>query len=267
MSDNIAGYIDRSIVKGQTYRYAGASVPTTFVGDINTITEDLLVKAMYVENNGQSTGDFPVAVGGRFLMDTIKYGNNTYLQIAYPLDSCIEYARIYSDGEWTKWATSNAGDLAAQINELRTDVDTIHTSENNNGLLDKLTSDVRKLDSQTDPKGRVTIVEQTVNSMNNTFTEKINNKIKQVVISQNITMGTSGEVNGKFQLGTELAYPTNGVLIGMRVNTAQIAAINGTVYMLCYASNGTKPYINYQKGSGVTFSNIPHDFIFTFYVQ
>lgn len=266
MSENIAGYIDRSIVKGQTYRYAGASVPTTFVGDINTITEDLLVKAMYVENNGQSTGDFPVAVGGRFLMDTIKYGNDTYLQIAYPLDSCIEYARIYSNGSWTKWATSNAGDIAEEVQKLRTDVNAIHTDENNNGLLDKLTNDVRKLDSQTDPKGRVTIVEQTVNTINNTFTEKINNKIKQVVISQNITMGTSGEVNGKFQLGTELVYPTNGVLIGMRVNTAQIAAINGTVYMLCYAANGTKPYINYQKGSGVTFSQIPHDFIFTFYI-
>ena len=243
MPDNIAGYIDRSYVKGSTYRYAGCPIPTVFTGNINVVSEDLLVKAM-VAVSGTAQGDFPGTVADRFLIQTIKYGNDVYLQTAVTSDGS-EYRRIYTEGSgWTDWnsATSSA-DIEKHTNEL-------YGYGNTPGLTTRVK----------------TIEDQGYGTQISLLNTKINNKIQQVVISQNITMGTSGEVNGKFQLGTELVYPTGGILIGMRVNTDKITAINGTVYMLCYSANGTRPYINYQKGSGVTFSNVPHDFIFTFYV-
>lgn len=266
MPDNIAGYIDRNYVKGQAYRLAGCPVPAVFTGNIDEISEDLLVKAMFVANDGSAVGTFPQEVGGRYLMETVRYGNDMYLQTACDITSGINYSRIYFNGSWTEWKTSDLGTIPNDVQNLRTDVDTIHSSSNNNGLLDKLTLDVRNLDriDITTPanSGRVTKLENSISGIRTS----INNKVQQVTIAQNVTIGTAAEVNGKFQLGTNLVYPTGSTLIGMRVNTPNIAAISGTVYMLCYAENGTRPWINYQKGNGVTFSNIPHSFIFTFYV-
>jgi hypothetical protein len=271
MPDDIAGYIDRSYVKGLAYKYAAGPIPTVFTGNINEVSDDLLVKAMYVVNDGSATGDFPT-VGGQYLLNTIRYGNDYYLQTAVTIssDNIIEYSRIYSNGSWTKWVTSNPGDTKSQVNTLSGSVDEIYVKGKDGnpstGMLVDLTSRVTTLDKE---NGRVARVESAA-SMNasgiDSLNGKLSNKIQQIVISQNVSMRTAGEVNGYFQLGTELNYPANGVLIGMTVNTSLIGQIAGTVYMLSYSANGTKPYINYQKGSGVTFSNVPHDFIFTFYV-
>lgn len=260
---NFAGYVDRDIVKGHAYRLAGCPVPTVFTGNIDVISDDIFVKAMLVVNDG-THGTFPKDAADTYLVNTVEYGNSTYLQSAVNCSDRTEYRRIKSgSNDWSQWLS--ASDVADQFDSR------IKTLEDNRTVDE---SDIERLKTVIDGTAstagltsRVTILENgNYGSKITDLTNKINNKIKQVTISQNITMGTSGEVNGKFQLATELAYPDGGILIGMRVNTAQIAAINGTVYMLCYAANGTKPYINYQKGSGVTFSQIPHDFIFTFYI-
>lgn len=262
MPDNIAGYIDRSYVKGSTYRYAGCPIPTVFTGNINVVSEDLLVKAM-VAVSGTAQGDFPGTVADRFLIQTIKYGNDVYLQTAVTSDGS-EYRRIYTEGSgWTDWNS-----VSKEFDAVDGRLDKLESYQRSSkSTIDKHT---KQLDGDTSTPGltsRVQAIEdQGYGTKITSLNTKINNKIQQVVISQNITMGTPGEVNGKFQLGTELVYPNGGILIGMRVNTDKIKAINGTVYMLSYSANGTKPYINYQKGSGVTFSNVPHDFIFTFYV-
>lgn len=268
MSDTVAGYIDRSYVKGQTYRYAGCPVPTIFTGNINTISDDLLAKAMTVVNDG-THGTFPREEADKYLVTTTEYGDSTYLQSAINCSDRTEYRRIYSNSNWTQWVSVNAvvDQFNGRIGALETTVNgndsTVGLATRTNDLEGCVTSGIG------DKAGlmtRVDVIERAKYGESITNLQTVlSNKIKQVVITQNISMRTVGEVNGKFQLGTELVYPTGSILIGMRVNTNQISAINGTVYMLCYSENGTKPYINYQKGSGVTFSNISHDFIFTFY--
>ena len=262
MPDTIAGYIDRSYVKGQVYRYAGCPVPTVFTGDIDTISDDLLVKAILVVNSGNN-GTFPKDTADTYLITTVEYGNSTYLQSAVNCSDRTEYRRIKSgSSDWTDWLSVSAvvDEFDGRISKNTEDIGT------NSTRIDNLSNTVNGTSTTAGLSSRVDVLER------GNYGEKItnlqtglSNKIKQVTISQNVSMRTVGEVNGKFQLGTELVYPTGSILIGMRVNTAQITAINGTVYMLCYSENGTKPYINYQKGSGVTFSNVPHDFIFTFY--
>jgi len=104
MSENIAGYIDRSYIKGQTYRYAANPAPVVFTGNIDEISDsDLLAKGMLVVRD-QAAGTLP-ETGNTFLITTVKYGNNTYLQTAYLVQTgyeCWEYRRIYSNG-WTSW--------------------------------------------------------------------------------------------------------------------------------------------------------------------
>lgn len=262
MPDNIAGYIDRSYVKGSTYRYAGCPIPTVFTGNINVISEDLLVKAM-VAVSGTAQGDFPGTVADRFLIQTVKYGDNIYLQTAVN-STGSEYRRIHTEESgWTEWNS-----VSKEFDAVDGRLDELEFYEESSKLT--INKHTKQLDGDGTTPGltaRVQAIEnQGYGTQISLLNTKINNKIQQVTISQNVSIRTTGEINGYFQLSTELNYPINGVLIGMTVNTSQIGKISGTVYMLCYSANGTKPYINYQKGSGVTFSNVPHDFIFTFYV-
>lgn len=92
---------------------------------------------------------------------------------------------------------------------------------------------------------------------------KLHDKIQQVTLTQNISISAT---SGYFQLSENLVYPrTDAILIGMRVQTSQISATSGTVYMLANAHNGTQPYIQFQRG-GASFTGRSHDFIFTFYL-
>ena len=79
MSENIAGYIDRSYIKGQYYRYAAAPKPVNYSGNIDEISADLLTKAMLV-TRGSVGGTLPNDFGNTFLITTLQYGTNTYLQ-------------------------------------------------------------------------------------------------------------------------------------------------------------------------------------------
>ena len=119
MSENIAGYIGRSYIKGRYYRYAASPKPVTFTGNINEISSGLLSKAMLV-TRGNVTGDLPNDSCNTFLITTVQYGSNTYLQTAYLVQTgydCWEYRRIYS-GSWSAWIGVDSA-----IKSLNTDIE------------------------------------------------------------------------------------------------------------------------------------------------
>ena len=87
--------------------------------------------------------------------------------------------------------------------------------------------------------------------------------IQQVTITENVSMASQ---YGYFQLSQALNYPApNASLICMTTRTPSIAMTSGTIYSLANWSDGNRPFIQYQHG-GTDFQNIPHDFIFTFFV-
>lgn len=102
----IAGYADTISVKGQYYRLASSPKPVVYTGDISTISDDLLSKAMFVTRNATNTASLPNSFGTNFLITTVEYGSGNYLQTAYLVQTgyeCYEYRRIYSSGSWTSW--------------------------------------------------------------------------------------------------------------------------------------------------------------------
>lgn len=144
MSENIAGYIDRSYIKGQYYRYAAAPKPVNYSGNIDEISADLLTKAMLV-TRGSVGGTLPNEFGNTFLITTLQYGTNTYLQTAYVVQTgyeCWEYRRIYS-GTWTAWigVDSSIASLNSGISKAQETAD----SANNN--IKSLSGDVSNLSS------------------------------------------------------------------------------------------------------------------------
>ena len=151
MSDNIVGDLDHSEIKGQYYRYAGSPIPTVFTGDFDTISEDLLAKAMFVTKDGSSASTFPTDSYDSYLLTTTKFGNETYLQNAFSVTFKVDYARIYTNGSWSKWVTSNAGNVDDQIKTLNGKINAIYNPDNGTGKLVDLSKDLEKLDS--DPLG------------------------------------------------------------------------------------------------------------------
>lgn len=104
MPETVDRYADKAYVKGQYYRYAAAPKPFVFTGNIDTVSDELLVRAMFVTRD-QVSGTLPEGAINNFLIETIRYGNDTYLQTAYAIQAgfdCYEYRRIYS-GAWTEW--------------------------------------------------------------------------------------------------------------------------------------------------------------------
>ena len=51
MSENIAGYADKTYVKGQYYKYAASPKPVTFTGDIDEVSDDLFKYDALIFNN------------------------------------------------------------------------------------------------------------------------------------------------------------------------------------------------------------------------
>jgi hypothetical protein len=273
----ITGYIDRDIVKGHTYRLAGCPVPTVFTGDIDIISDDILVKAMLVVNDG-TRGTFPTDGAFTYLVNTIEYGNSTYLQTAVNCSDRKEYRRIKSgSSDWTKWlSASDAAD------EFSNRIGTLETTINGNDSVVGLTSRTKDLEDRVTngyntsdgfKSGLITRVDTiekagygtSISNLNTALSEKI----KQVVLTQNVSSGTSGEVFKQFQLNDNLVYPVvgtkTGILISMRADTKWPGAAQGVTLMLIHAENGARPYINLQKGPGVTFDK-EFNFIFTFYI-
>jgi hypothetical protein len=168
MSENIAGYIDRSYIKGQTYRYAATPKPMVFNGDIDEISDsDLLSKAMLV-TRGQVSGTLPNNFGNTFLITTIKYGNNTYLQTAYLVQSgyeCWEYRRIYSNG-WTEWIGVDSA-----INLVNDKID---------GADQKADSALTAINGTNGINSQISDINGSINTINNTSIPNLSGEIDQV---------------------------------------------------------------------------------------
>lgn len=131
MSENIAGYIDRSQIKGQYYRYAASPMPTIFNGDIDDLSGDgLILKAMFA-TRGQVAGTLPADEGNTFLITTTEFGNGVYLQTAYSAITGYEYKRIYN-GVWTDWkgVDSDINTVSGNVETLRGTVENNTTSIN-----------------------------------------------------------------------------------------------------------------------------------------
>lgn len=160
MSENIAGYIDRSYIKGQTYRYAATPAPIVFTGNIDEISDnDLLSKAMLVSRGQISGGTLPNEFGNTFLITTVKYGNNTYLQTAYLVQSgyeCWEYRRIYSSG-WTEWigVDSAIKNVDGKIQEVKDTADSANAAiTGTNGInsqIDTINTSINTINNTTIP--------------------------------------------------------------------------------------------------------------------
>lgn len=148
----IAGYTDRQYIKGQYYRLAAAPKPVVFTGNIDTVSEELLTKAMFVSKN-QSGGTFPNDFGTNFLITTVKYGNDTYLQTAYLVQeeyNCYEYRRIYSNASWTEWVgvDSEIDVIDDKIQDVKDTADGAVASINSiNGQVSNLASSVNGLNN------------------------------------------------------------------------------------------------------------------------
>lgn len=167
MSESIAGYIDKSYIKGQYYRYAASPKPVVFTGNIDTMSEDLLVKTMLV-STVTATGTFPTDVGTNFLISTVKYGDDIYLQVAYLLltDSsmnCYEYRRIYTNSAWTDWISTD-GDLTTMNSKIQEAKD---TADNCASGLQSANSQISTLNSQ-------------VSTLNNRTVPNLNNNVSAI---------------------------------------------------------------------------------------
>ena len=147
---DIAGYVDRQYIKGQYYRLAASPKPVVFSGNINDLSDEdaLLSKALLV-TKGNVDGTLPNDFGNSFLITTVKFGNDVYLQTAYMEQTgyeCWEYKRLYVNGNWTEWlgveseidmvsraasaAQSAAASASSSVSSLSTDVSTLNSSVN-----------------------------------------------------------------------------------------------------------------------------------------
>lgn len=196
MPNEIAGYADKAYIKGQYWRYAGAPKPSTFTGDIDTISEDLLSKAMFVSRS-QALGTFPDDTVNDYLIETIKYGNNTYLQRAYAIKADYdgyEYKRIYS-GAWSSWVCTDSN-----IESMAIDVKNAYDLANNcntaiagkggiNEQLGTLNSSIKDL------KTKDTNLDNSITNINNNI-KTINSKITLEDVSSKYSVSkTSGAWN------------------------------------------------------------------------
>lgn len=185
---SIAGYSSIMYIKGQYYRLAADPKPVVFTGNIDDISneDDLLRKAMKVTRN-QVSGTLPSDTSNDFLIRTLKYGNDTYLQMAFSSPNGYEYKRIYS-GEWTDWiavdseidAAKNSAASAASAAASASSAVT-----NLSGTVNSLSATVNTLKNQT--------VQGLINNVNS-LTTTVQNKTNMVNVSSNYTISkTSGK--------------------------------------------------------------------------
>jgi hypothetical protein len=110
---------------------------------------------------GSVGGTLPNEFGNTFLITTLQYGTNTYLQTAYVVQTgyeCWEYRRIYS-GTWTAWigVDSSIKSLNSSISKAQ------ETADAANNSINSLSGDVSNLAS-------------TVNSINQTSLPSLSNR-------------------------------------------------------------------------------------------
>lgn len=207
---SIAGYSSIMYIKGQYYRIAADPKPVVFTGNIDDISneDDLLRKAMKVTRN-QVSGTLPSDTSNDFLIRTLKYGNDTYLQTAFSSPNGYEYKRIYS-GEWTDWiavdseidAAKNSAAFAASAAASASSAVT-----NLSGTVSRLSDTVNTLKNQT--------VQNLINNVNSLGTT-VQNKTTMNNVSSNYTIS---KTSGKWTLGeTNIRQVGNCVYMSLTFN-------------------------------------------------
>ncbi len=212
MSENIAGYIDRSYVKGQTYRYAATPAPTVFTGNIDEISDaNLLSKAMLVNRAQISGGELPNNFGNTFLITTVKYGNGTYLQTAYLVQAdyeCWEYRRIYSNG-WTSWigVDSAINTVDGKIQDAKDTADSAYTAINGtNGINSQISTINASLN--TIENTRIPGLSTDIDRVNGQVTS-LRNSLTTTDISNSYTFTRS---SGKWSMSNITVFRTGNVI-------------------------------------------------------
>lgn len=207
---SIAGYSSIMYIKGQYYRIAADPKPVVFTGNIDDISneDDLLRKAMKVTRN-QVSGTLPSDTSNDFLIRTLKYGNDTYLQMAFSSPNGYEYKRIYS-GEWTDWIAvdseiDSAKTLASSAANAAASVGS--AVDNLAGTVNNLSATVNTLKNQT--------VQGLINNVSSLSTT-IQNKTTMNNVSGNYTIS---KTSGKWTLGeTNVRQVGNCVYMSLTFN-------------------------------------------------
>ena len=174
---NIVGYTDCAYIKGQYYRYAASPKPVVYTGNINTISEDLLVKTMLV-TRGNVSGTLPNDTCNTFLISTVKYGTDVYLQTAYLVQenfNCYEYKRIYNGG-WTDWIG-----VESSIDDVRNSM---------SGFSDS----IRAINND------LTGLNRSVSSLNSGYTTLVNSTLPGISSTANNAASTASTLNAKMAL-------------------------------------------------------------------
>lgn len=210
MPSSIAGYSSIMYIKGQYYRLAADPKPVVFTGNIDNISneDDLLRKAMKVTRN-QVSGTLPSDTSNDFLIRTLKYGNDTYLQTAFSSPNGYEYKRIYS-GEWTDWIAVDseidaAKNLASSAANAAASVGS--AVDNLAGTVSRLSETVNTLKNQT--------VQGLINNVNS-LSSTVQNKTTMNNVSGNYTIS---KTSGKWTLGeTNVRQVGNCVYMSLTFN-------------------------------------------------
>ena len=208
MPSEIVGYASRAYVKGQYYRYAGAPKPDSFTGNIDEVGEELLVKAMYVTRS-QANGTFPSDIINDYLIETVKYGNSSYLQIAYAVQQgydCYEFKRVYSGG-WTEWV----GVDSSIANAARLATSAANTASSVSQSLSEVSGQVSTLKNTVNTlKQDMTTVSNSINTINSSITT-LNSKTTMQDISNSYTIEKTGG-DSKWSLGSVQARKVGNVV-------------------------------------------------------
>lgn len=209
-SYDIAGYSSIMYIKGQYYRIAADPKPVVFTGNIDDISneDDLLRKAMKVTRN-QVSGTLPSDSSNDFLIRTLKYGDNTYLQMAFSSPNGYEYKRIYS-GEWTDWIAVDSEIDAAKSSAASAASAAASASSavtNLSGTVNSLSATVNTLKNQT--------VQNLINNVNS-LSSTVQNKTTMNNVSGNYTIS---KTSGKWTLGeTNVRQVGNCVYMSLTFN-------------------------------------------------
>lgn len=196
----ITGYADTISVKGYYYKLASSPKPVVFTGNIDVVSEELLAKSMFV-SRGQVSGTLPNDFGNNFLIMTVKYGDDTYLQTAYLVQTnyeCYEYRRIYS-GSWTNWVgvDSEIKAVDSKVQSAKDTADNCYQSINGtNGIntqISTINGNINKINNTTIPG-----ISNTVNSLSNRVSV-VEGKTTVVDISSSYTITkTPGKGDAKW---------------------------------------------------------------------
>ena len=210
MPSSIAGYSSIMYIKGQYYRLAADPKPVVFTGNIDNISneDDLLRKAMKVTRN-QVSGTLPSDTSNDFLIRTLKYGNDTYLQMAFSSPNGHEYKRIYS-GEWTDWIAVDS-EIDAAKNSAASAANAAASASsavtNLSGTVNSLSATVNTLKNQT--------VQGLINNVNS-LSSTVQNKTTMNNVSGNYTIS---KTSGKWTLGeTNVRQVGNCVYMSLTFN-------------------------------------------------